>query len=230
MKIYHTNFPIYILIILIAITIGFMYIFFSLKKEKKYNNMLLYFFLCFILIFTFGKIFTIIFIEHDIIKSSLSSFGGAIGMFMATIIFEMIMPFKGRLIKYTCLSLPLIYSISKIACFIVGCCYGIPYDGIFSVTYVDGLNIPLFPIQLLETIMFLLIFIVSNFFKSKKYIAYYSLIASIIIKFILDFLRYEHIKKVITFNQIVCIILFIITIIMIIVNKKISNKRNVSIN
>ncbi|MCI5703121.1 MAG: hypothetical protein MR265_03950 [Erysipelotrichaceae bacterium] len=44
-------------------------------------------------------------------------------------------------------------SISKITYFIVGCCYGIPYNGPFSVTYPDNLNIPLFPVQLLKQLL-----------------------------------------------------------------------------
>ena len=55
------------------------------------------------------------------------------------------------------------YAIGKIGCFLVGCCYGIKYSGIFSVVYNYSLHAPvgvsLFPIQLVESIVFLLIFI-----------------------------------------------------------------------
>ena len=98
------------------------------------------------------------------------------------------------MIKYTILSLPLVYGLTKIACFIAGCCGGIPYEGIFKVKYVDALNIWQFPIQITESIIFLLIFIVCHFFKKNNNINYIAMTLVYIFKFLLDFLRYDHIN------------------------------------
>ena len=125
-------------------------------------------------------------------------------------------PQKNIYLKYAIISLPLIYSIGKIGCFLTGCCYGIEYNGIFSVTYTNELNIPLFPIQALESIVFMIIFLILNTIKKNKQIISITLIICASSKFILDFLRYDHMKTMITKNQIISIIVIIIGIILII--------------
>ena len=87
----------------------------------------------------------------------------------------------------------------------------------------NGLNIKLFPIQIVETITFLIIFFILHKLRNNKYIIYITIIICALSKFLLDFLRYEHIKKVISTNQIFSLILISITIILLIY-KKVSNK------
>ena len=146
----------------------------------------------------------------DILRAGLSSLGGVIGTIFAAYIFEKIEDHQNEIIKYTILSLPLVYSIPKIGCFLVGCCYGIPYDGFFSVTYPLGLNQPVFPIQFVEVIMFFLLWMGINHFKNKKHITWITIEICTFTKFLLDFLRYDHVEKVITTTQILCIIIFIL--------------------
>ncbi len=221
MIIHKINFPIYIIIVLLAIIVGLCFVSYSVKKEAKCNNnILLFFFLSFVLMVSWGKLFTYLFIDNDFIESGLTSFGCAAGLMASTIIFEKIMPLKGKLFKYVCISLPLIYGLAKIACFMVGCCHGIPYDGIFSVTYVDYKNIAVFPIQIVETITFLIIFIVVYKNRNNKYISYITIMVSAFAKFILDFLRYEHVKEIISFNQIICLLVMIIVTVMLFYDKK----------
>lgn len=75
----------------------------------------------------------------------------------------------------------------------------------------------LFPIQIVETIVFLLIFIyvISKYVKDKMNIK--MVMIEIIIcglsKLLLDFLRYEHVSKLFTSNQIMCLILVIVSVI-----------------
>ena len=121
---------------------------------------------------------------------------------IAAIVFEKILPINGKIIKYTILSLPLVYGLSKIACFIVGCCGGIPYEGLLKVKYAHALNIWQFPIQFVETIVFLLIFVFGQYLKNNKNINYIVLFLVSIFKFLLDFFRYDHINILITKNQI----------------------------
>ena len=53
-------------------------------------------------------------------------------------------------------SVPLIYAIGKLGCFLNGCCYGIEYSGPLHVVYEHADKAPnntnLFPVQLAETI------------------------------------------------------------------------------
>lgn len=215
------TFPFYGIILLISIIISLFYIYRMLKKENiKDKNIYLYILLYGLFAIVFGKFYTMITSnEYNILKAGLSSYGGLIGVILASIIFEFIVPTNKKIIKYTIISLPLTYGIGKIACFIAGCCYGIPYNGIFNVVYKDGLNIPLFPIQITETIVFIIIFIICNKLRNNKNIIYITIFISTIAKFLLDFLRYEHINKLITTNQIFSIIVIIAIIVLLIIKK-----------
>ena len=227
MVINNINFPIYGIIVVLSIFTGMIYVYISLKKDGfKDKNIFLYFLLYITFSFTFAKIYTIFTTGMNIsfLKAGLSSYGGLIGIILAAITFEKILPTNNQIIKYSIISLSLIYGLSKSACFIVGCCYGIPYDGLFSVTYTSGLNIPLFPIQLLETIVFLIIFLILHKIRNNKNIIYISIILCSIFKFLLDFFRYDHVNKIITTNQIFSIILLIIIFIIFCFNKL---KRNI---
>ena len=209
-------------IIVLSVLIGMLYIYQSLKKEKIQKSSIgLYFILYIAFAFIGGKLFTYLTNPKDttILTAGLSAYGGLIGTIASSFIFEKIQPSKGMIIKYTVLALPLIYSLSKIACFLSGCCYGIPYNGPFSITYTNGLNIPLFPIQLVETISFGFLFLLVYKNKNKHNIEYFTIIGVSILKFSLDFLRYDHIHILITVNQIFSIILLIVTIIYMVYKK-----------
>ena len=228
MIIYQTQIPLYGIIILISILIGTTYIYFSLKKNNyKEKNILLYFLLYMSSAIIIGKIYTMITTpgNSNILTIGLSSYGGLIGVILSAILFEKILPLNNQLIKYSVLSLPLVYGISKIACFVAGCCYGIPYKGFGYVIYKNGLNIPQFPIQIVETITFLGIFLICNYNQKKENIVSWTIIISASMKFLLDFLRYDHMTKVITPNQIMSIILIIITILGTIYLKNKKNKQ-----
>ena len=153
-------------------------------------------------------------------KIGLSSYGGAIGLLISSVIFEKMCPSNKTFIKGAIISLPLIYSISKLACFFAGCCFGLPYDGMFSVTYSSGLNIPLIPVQLIETIIFMIIFVICVLLQNNRKIAGITIVLSAMAKFLLDFLRYNHLEEKISLNQIISIVFIIIGIYLIIKRRK----------
>lgn len=214
--------PLYGLIIVISVLVEMLYIYFSLKKEIKNNkNILLFFLISFFFSFTFGKIFTVIaYNDTTFFKAGLSSYGGLIGIIIGAIVFEKVIPLSGKLIKYSIISLPLTYGISKLACFFSGCCGGIPYTGIFNIIYPFGMNIKQFPIQIVETIVSIIVFFICHKLRKNKNVSYITLLLVSIIKFSLDFLRYEHINVLITKNQIFSIFLFICTLILMIRKNK----------
>jgi len=208
------NFPFYGLIIVFSIFIGMFYIYYNLRKERYKNKQVLLYFIMYVAFsFIGGKIYTVFaYGESNFLNAGLSAYGGLIGVVIASIIFEKILPSDGKVIKYTILSLPLVYGLTKIGCSIVGCCGGILYEGIFKVKYIDALNIWQFPVQLCEVIVFLLIFFLSHLFKKRKNINYIVLILVSIFKFLLDFFRYDHIDVLITRNQIFSVVLLVIVI------------------
>ena len=215
------NFPIYGLIILISLIIGMIFNYIFLKKYSIKTKHIMLFEAMLFIYSVFGGIFLNSIITKNFKANSigLSSYGGAIGIIIASIIWKKIIDEREIFVQSSILSLPLIYAIAKIACFFAGCCYGIPYGGIFSVTYTFGLNIKLLPIQLIETITFIAIFIICIKLRKNKSIVGITIILSALAKFLLDFGRYSHISVKISANQVISIISIIIGIILIIKSK-----------
>ena len=221
------NFPIYEVIMYSSIILGIIYIYIMFEKEKISKKRIIVFFLTFFFFSVFfAKLYNLI--EHhgkgNILTIGFTGYGGLIGAIMAAYIYGKIYK-DNRFFKYTIIALPLVYGFAKLACFFNGCCYGIPYNGPLAVTYPHVMNKSLFPIQLLETIIFIIIFQICNSLHKNKNITYITLIIVFVAKFLLDFLRYSHTYKLFSNNQIVSILLLIITIIIYIYkNKRIVKK------
>ena len=121
--------PIYQILIVFSLLIGILFIVLSLKNENLLNKKIVLFFILFLVCpIICGKLFTFTLsgFKTNFFKSPLASYGGLIGVIMAAYIYEKIFPTNGKVIKYSIISLPLIYSFSKIACLVTGCCHGIP--------------------------------------------------------------------------------------------------------
>lgn len=89
-------------------------------------------------------------------------FGGVVGLFLYCKQFSLSF---SRLAELYAVCLPLGHALGRVGCFFAGCCYGISYDGPFSVTYHKSLGdtpleTPLFPIQLAEALALVVIFII----------------------------------------------------------------------
>lgn len=157
----------------------------------------------------------------------LSSVGGLVGVYAAAITMGLISPMPGetRIMAETAtVMLPLMYSVSKIGCFLAGCCYGMPYDGICAVEYTgqnahDG---AVFPVQAAETLTFLVIFLIGLrlYKKRKRYAVQVIFIACALMKCALDFLRASHEGIVLSLTQIFCIVLAGIGAVWLILNVK----------
>lgn len=94
--------------------------------------------------------------------------------------------------------IPFIHGFGRIGCFCAGCCYGIPYEGPFSVVYKTPLSsvptgVGIFPVQLLEALLLFILFIVLLilFLKNKKFLFFIYLIVYGLIRFFLEFLRFD---------------------------------------
>ncbi len=223
MTINQIKFPIYMTCIILAFIGACVFIYkYLMNKKIKKKDILLYV----SMIVPFGLLGSLI-VCYIIDKNmGLSSYIGCFVLILTSIFYEKINPSKNlEYVRCTMLSMPLLYGISKLGCFFAGCCYGLPYNGFFSVTYSSGLNIPLFPIQLLESLVFIGLFIGLLFINKKhsKNIISITIIVCAFAKFALDFLRYDHLTKVITTNQIISLMLLFIVIVNMI-RKKLLNK------
>ncbi len=174
--------------------------------------------------------------KFDVLSLGLSSYGALIGAIICLIIFGLQFknPLKEMLFTFMP-SIPLMYAIGKIGCFLVGCCYGIEYNGIGSISYkysqVAPNHIHLFPVQIIETITFTIIFIymIKKILKNKfnwKTLGI-SFLLSGIAKFILDYFRMSHANTFLSLNQMISIVFIIIGIIIYIKNnEKLIKKEN----
>ena len=220
------DFPIYGTIIIISLFCGALLNYIYLKKNNiEKRKIMLFVFLLFIYSLIGGILFnSIVNFNLETFSIGLSSYGGAIGICICSIVFEKMDNSNGLYIKSAILSLPLIYAISKLACFFSGCCYGIPYDGIFSVIYTEGLNISLLPVQLIETIVFLGVFSICYLNKKNENIVPITILLSAVSKFLLDYFRYSHLNEIISTNQVISIVFILISIFLFFKNKIINTK------
>lgn len=223
----NTKIPLYGILVVTGILSG-LYIMYKNVKTLNYKKEENYGLILYILLGTlFGaKYFTLLtnfnkFKDNiDFKKIGLSSYGAIIGILILLIIFakQYKKNFKD-LINNILPAIPLMYGISKIGCFLAGCCYGIKYNGPLSITYKYSLsapkNISLLPIQIIETITFILIYLyISKKKKENKNIIGITLLLCGLSKFLLDYLRMNHIDKILTVNQIVSIPFIIIGLIL----------------
>ena len=208
-------------IILIAILSGILYIIISLYNDKLLSKKIIIFFIMFFVFSIIGgKLYTYIMynLDGNFLNATLSSYGGLVSVVLASIIYESFIPTNKKVIKYTIISLPLIYSFTKIGCTLMGCCEGIKYSGLFNITYPHRHNFSLFPIQPFEVIVFFILFLIVNKNKNRKDIEYITLLFISIFKYLIEFLRFSETKTLINPNQLFSIILFAITLVVYIIH------------
>jgi len=221
--VFNSTFPIYGLILTISIVLGIVLYYRQLKEsslnDREKVGLIIY---CSLGIVIVSKFVTYLLYvlpnkgEFDFASIPYSSLGAVIGVILAMGLFSI--QFKKSfldLLSRIFVVMPIMYGISKIGCFIAGCCYGIPYSGPLSITYNYSLSAPkgisLFPVQLMESLSFIGIYLI--LLRNSKNIYYkagMAVVLSSIFKFIFDFLRNSHIGIIISLNQIICIIFFII--------------------
>ncbi|MCR5430680.1 MAG: prolipoprotein diacylglyceryl transferase [Eubacterium sp.] len=125
--------------------------------------------------------------------------------------------------------IPMMHAFGRIGCFFAGCCYGRPYKGPGAVVFPEGSQalsgVKLFPVQLVEAVVVLLLAIVllilivkkSFFYTIETYLLAYS-----VIRFILEFMRYDAVRGEafgLSTSQWISIAIFVGTIISIIYRK-----------
>lgn len=147
----------------------------------------------------------------------LSSVGGAAGVFAATFIISRIMhEYRVQIFKaYGCM-IPIMYSVSKLACHFSGCCYGREYSGWMCLHYVgEAERLPVtdvFPVQMCETILFAIISVIGIiivYVMKKEHGVFALTCMSGIGKLLLDYLRDSHAENMLmpSLNQILCLVI-----------------------
>lgn len=150
--------------------------------------------------------------QFDFLSLGLSSYGAVIGALLFLILFclQFKKSFKEMLYIFMP-SIPLMYGIGKIGCFIAGCCYGIEYNGFGNIVYNYSKSAPththLFPVQMVETLFFVAIFVYMMMKHKKNHFNLGTVGISFILcgvaKFALEFLRDSHIEQILSSTQII---------------------------
>ncbi len=210
----------YAICFLMSFVVSFIIISFLLKKSGVPGNIIIYSLMLSVVFCIYGAMmYGVIYsgFRKGIMDAGFSSLGGAIGLMVSIAIMCLIYKDgKKHLWDAYLAVLPLFYAISKIGCSIMGCCHGIPYDGILSVSYNNKLisTGKVFPVQMMESLVFFCVFFicVSVYFKFRDYNKSVALILCALAKGLMDFLRDEHIGVTISLNQIICIVFLLIGI------------------
>jgi Prolipoprotein diacylglyceryltransferase len=235
---FDTKLPIYGLLLIFSLVVNIVVVLFIYKKTKLTKNDIV----CALIYENIGIIFGAKILTYltnfnemngqfDFEKLGFSSYGAVIGLLVSILIFSF--QFKRDLVSllYTFMpSIPLMYGIGKLGCFFAGCCHGFFYEGIGHVTYnystVAPSSVGLFPVQLLESIVFIIIYIYMIYlYKKNKLNVLYLGICFIlcgISKFLLDYFRMSHVGEWISINQIISLFFIMIGLVMYIKQKKIS--------
>lgn len=132
--------------------------------------------------------------------------------------------------------IPFIHSFGRIGCFLAGCCHGIPYDGIGAVIFPkDTLGVsgvPLFPVQLVEAVILMIISLTILMLQLKlgwKYTIETYLISYGIIRFVLEFFRYDDVRGSIymfSTSQLISLLLFVAAIVILYRSRKAKKNDN----
>lgn len=155
-------------ILLVAIAICLLLFYSQIRELNKDSKFILSIGIVFILLGNqFYHLFTNpnttqIFSFQNKFSSIGAIFGGLIALLLISYFFKIhLLYLLDRFALVVCLG----YAIAKLACLSAGCCYGIPYHGPGNIVFSNALcaapplNIPLFPVQITDSILSLLIFI-----------------------------------------------------------------------
>lgn len=135
----------------------------------------------------------------DFIEAGYSYYGGLFGFFTFIYIFCSLKKLEDEeYAKRYIFLLPLLHCFWKTSCFMGGCCYGIPYDGPGAVIFPEGINTlsgtEVFPVQLLESIIALLIAIIIKILETTDRL-YWPVSVYLVMygttRFAVEFLRYH---------------------------------------
>lgn len=210
----------YILMIGIAFLISFI-VFYKISKKNYTKLDIIYIFVINILGFAIGsKLMSLIFNNikitiYNFINSGYSFLGGIMGSILVVALYCRKYKFDFvEMLSNFAVIYPLIYSISKLGCFLNGCCYGI--ININDIIYK-------FPLQLLDSAIMLVLFLILllKSHKQKDLIINMFFYIFFTVKFFENYFR--EVRNIIIFNftleQILCGILIITCVIINILKK-----------
>lgn len=137
---------------------------------------------------------------NQLMQGGFVFYGGLFGGLLALLLAAKIHKIDGKVYLRECIFLiPLMHGFGRVGCHMAGCCYGCRYHGPFAVVYpADSMalsGVPLFPVQLVEAGLLLLLAVVVFYTAKSKWspvIIYFMGYA--VIRFVTEFFRGDVIR------------------------------------
>ncbi len=163
--------------------------------------------------------------------------GGVLGLYVYSKSFKI--SFK-KLCMILIPVVPIFHSIGRIGCLMAGCCHGREYNGFGSITFYNTnlapTGVPLFPMQIVESICNLMIFLIilltyKKFKGTYKTVALYAVLYSVV-RFVLEFYRGDAVRGIIVLStsQWISIALFMVGITLFVCDKRLKMDTNLTSN
>ena len=202
----------YALIVILSVVAGFAVSILRMLKLGVSKQAVLY---TSILTFVCTIVTSLIFgfkITANGIGAGFSGLGAAAGMVTGVFVSAMIIKDKPDLVMASFVSsAPLMYALAKTGCLLAGCCHGKEYNGAFAIVHIGGTHDgSYFPAQIVDMFAFLAIHILAVILtgkmKNKVRAIYIILGITIPVRFLLEYLRYEHDGSLISSGQLTVLI------------------------
>lgn len=158
-------------------------------------------------------------------------YGGLMGFLLCTSVAIILCyrRFDIELVNHIVITIPLFHGFGRIGCLFAGCCFGVEYTGLLSITYINNLkeSKTCFPTQIVEScfefVLFVTLFILHKKNREinllKMYLAAYAAL-----RFVLEFIRGDTIRGLfgqLSFSQYISLaILTILLFLTMIQNRK----------
>lgn len=153
-------------------------------------------------------------------NAGLVFYGGLMGFLLCTSVAIILCyrRFDIELMNLIVITIPLFHGFGRIGCLFAGCCFGVEYTGLLSVTYINNLTEirPCFPTQIVESCFEFILFVTLFIFHKKNreinllkmYLATYAFL-----RFTLEFKRGDTIRGLLgklSFSQYVSLAILVI--------------------
>jgi len=165
------------------------------------------------------------------VRAGFSGLAAGVAMMIGILISSLIFKDKPLLVLASYVpAAPLMYGLSKLGCFLAGCCHGKAYQGHFAVAYHNQYEGTYFPVQLVDMAVFILIHILALILvmkmKNKAHAIFIVIFITLPSRFVLEYFRYTHDGTLISRDQIIILIAAAIALALLIAGKIILKPKN----
>lgn len=221
----------YPLIIVLAVLLGFASAALLMKRFGIARQTIFYTCLLTLMTTMMISISATLRITNEGLRLGFSGLAAGIGMILGIFISSLIFRDKPVLVLSSFVpAAPLMYGLSKLGCFLAGCCHGKAYQGNFAVVYHNQYEGTYFPVQLVDMAVFILIHILALILvmkmKNKAHAIFIVIFITLPSRFVLEYFRYTHDGTLISRDQIIILIAAAIAFALLIAGKIILKPKN----